>query len=215
MNNLCYKFKRDFFNKFKQMKFGIIIYGSNIFEEISSDLDLCIVGENITEQEKREIKEMVIQFHNSNKLKLDDEVPYNNKLFFSYEEIINAIIYNPFIINGKINIRKIQKDKQFLSSIEMRKRLIINILTTKHIMINCDISKMQIAKNMAWDLILKVIIEYSSIKTLEPDVILKNLYYDSKNNVEGEMFLGYKKGNMKKEEYLLKEIKQALIRNKL
>ena len=215
MNNLCYKFKRDFFNKFKQMKFGIIIYGSNIFEEISNDLDLCIVGENITEQEKREIKEMVIQFHNSNKLKLDDEVPYNNKLFFSYEEIINAIIYNPFIINGKINIRKIQKDKQFLSSIEMRKRLIINILTTKHIMINCDTSKMQIAKNMAWDLILKVIIEYSSIKTLEPDVILKNLYYDSKNNVEGEMFLGYKKGNMKKEEYLLKEIKQALIRNKL
>lgn len=185
MNNLCYKFKRDFFNKFKQMKFGIIIYGSNIFEEISSDLDLCIVGENITEQEKREIKEMVIQFHNSNKLKLDDEVPYNNKLFFSYEEIINAIIYNPFIIDGKINIRKIQKDKYFLSSIEMRKRLIINILTTKHIMINCDTSKMQIAKNMAWDLILKVIIEYSSIKTLEPDVILKNLYYDSKNNVEG------------------------------
>lgn len=215
MNNLCYKFKRDFFNKFKQMKFGIIIYGSNIFEEISSDLDLCIVGENITEQEKWEIKEMVIQFHNSNKLKLDDEVPYNNKLFFSYEEIINAIIYNPFIINGKINIRKIQKDKQFLSSIEMRKRLIINILTTKHIMINCDTSKMQIAKNMAWDLILKVIIEYSSIKTLEPDVILKNLYYDSKNDVEGEMFLGYKKGNMIKEEYLLKEIKQALIRNKL
>ena len=106
MNNLCYKFKRDFFNKFKQMKFGIIIYGSNIFEEISSDLDLCIVGENITEQEKREIKEMVIQFHNSNKLKLDDEVPYNNKLFFSYEEIINSIIYNPFIINGKINIRR-------------------------------------------------------------------------------------------------------------
>lgn len=215
MNNLCYKFKRDFFNKFKQMKFGIIIYGSNIFEEISSDLDLCIVGENITEQEKREIKEMVIQFHNSNKLKLDDEVPYNNKLFFSYEEIINAIIYNPFIINGKINIRKIKKDKHFLSSIEMRKRLIINILTTKHIMINCDKSKMQIAKNMAWDLILKVIIEYSSIKTLEPDVILKNLYYDSKNNVEGEMFLGYKKGNIKKEEYLLKEIKQALIRNNL
>lgn len=206
MNNLCYKFKRDFFNKFKQMKFGIIIYGSNIFEEISSDLDLCIVGENITEQEKREIKEMVIQFHNSNKLKLDDEVPYNNKLFFSYEEIINAIIYNPFIIDGKINIRKIQKDKYFLSSIEMRKRLIINILTTKHIMINCDTSKMQIAKNMAWDLILKVIIEYSSIKTLEPDVILKNLYYDSKNNVEGEMFLGYKKGNIKKEEYLLKKL---------
>ena len=215
MNNLCYKFKRDFFNKFKQMKFGIIIYGSNIFEEISSDLDLCIVGENITEQEKWEIKEMVIQFHNSNKLKLDDEVPYNNKLFFSYEEIINVIIYNPFIIDGKINIRKIQKDKYFLSSIEMRKRLIINILTTKHIMINCDTSKMQIAKNMAWDLILKVIIEYSSIKTLEPDVILKNLYYDSKNNVEGEMFLGYKKGNIKKEEYLLKEIKQALIRNNL
>ena len=215
MNNLCYKFKRDFFNKFKQMKFGIIIYGSNIFEEISSDLDLCIVGENITEQEKWEIKEMVIQFHNSNKLKLDDEVPYNNKLFFSYEEIINVIIYNPFIIDGKINIRKIQKDKYFLSSIEMRKRLIINILTTKHIMINCDTSKMQIAKNMAWDLILKVIIEYSSIKTLEPDVILKNLYYDSKNNVEGEMFLGYKKGNIKKEEYLLKKIKQALIRNNL
>ena len=114
MNNLCYKFKRDFFNKFKQMKFGIIIYGSNIFEEISSDLDLCIVGENITEQEKREIKEMVIQFHNSNKLKLDDEVPYNNKLFFSYEEIINAIIYNPFIIDGKINIRKIQKEEHVL-----------------------------------------------------------------------------------------------------
>lgn len=138
MNQLCKDFKTEIFTTFPNLNLGIIIYGSNVFKANSSDLDVCIIGDNICEEDKKTIKEKVIEFHNKHNLRIDQEVPYENKLVFSYQEIKEAIIDHPFMEKGITIINPILKTKEFLASEEMRKRLIINILTTKHISINCN-----------------------------------------------------------------------------
>ena len=213
MNSLCVNFKTEMYNEFPNLDFGIIIYGSNIFNINSSDLDVCIIGDNISVIDKEKITKKVIEFHKKYNLKIDQEVPYENKLVFSYQDIKDAIINNPFVNKGIISINPIVKTTEFLSSIEMKKRLILNILTTKHITINCK-KIINEYENKAWDIILNTIIEYASLNDLSPKNILKNLYCDDYTRNEGEMFLGYKNNNIEKEKHLIKQIKKALKRYK-
>lgn len=213
MNSLCVNFKTEMYNEFPKLDFGIIIYGSNIFDINSSDLDVCIICDNISNDDKEKITKKVIEFHHKYNLKIDQEVPYENKLIFSYQDIKDAIIDNPFVDRGIISINPIVKTNEFLSSIEMKKRLILNVLTTKHITINCKKIINEYEKK-AWDVILNTIIENASLNDLSPENILKNLYRDVCTGNEGEMFLGYKNNNIKKEKHLVKQIKKALKRYK-
>lgn len=213
MNSLCVNFKTEMYNEFPKLDFGIIIYGSNILDINSSDLDVCIICDNVSNDDKEKITKKVIEFHHKYNLKIDQEVPYENKLIFSYQDIKDAIIDNPFVDRGIISINPIVKTKEFLSSIEMKKRLILNILTTKHITINCKKIINEYEKK-AWDVILNTIIENASLNDLSPKNILKNLYRDVYTGNEGEMFLGYKNNNIEKEKYLVKQIKKALKRYK-
>lgn len=213
MNSLCVNFKTEMYNEFPKLDFGIIIYGSNILDINSSDLDVCIICDNVSNDDKEKITKKVIEFHHKYNLKIDQEVPYENKLIFSYQDIKDAIIDNPFVDRGIISINPIVKTKEFLSSIEMKKRLILNILTTKHITINCKKIINEYEKK-AWDVILNTIIENASLNDLSPKNILKNLYRDVCTGNEGEMFLGYKNNNIEKEKYLVKQIKKALKRYK-
>jgi len=130
-------FKTEMYNEFPELDFGIIIYGSNSLSINSSDLDVCIIGDNISSKDKERITKKVIEFHYNNNLKIDQEVPYENKLILSYQDIKEAIIDNPFVNRGIVSINPIIKTQEFLASKEMKKRLILNILTTKHISINC------------------------------------------------------------------------------
>lgn len=213
MNSLCMNFKTEMYNEFPELDFGIIIYGSNSLSINSSDLDVCIIGNNISAKDKERITKKVIEFHYNNNLKIDQEVPYENKLILSYQDIKEAIIDNPFINRGITSINPIVKTEEFLSSKEMKKRLILNILTTKHISINCK-KIIKVYEKKAWDIILNTIVENASLNDLSPQNILKNLYCDSNTGNEGEMFLGYKNDNIEKEKHLIKQIRKALKRYK-
>ena len=211
MNSLCLKFKNEMYNEFPKLNFGIIIYGSNILDINSSDLDVCIICDNICTKDKEKITKKVIEFHHENNLKIDQEIPYDSKLILSYRDIKEAINDNPFVNRGIVSINPIVKTEEFLASKEMKKRLILNILTTKHISINCK-KNIKEYEDKAWDLILNTIIEYASLNDLSPENILNNLYCDANTGNEGEMFLGYKNNSKEKEEYLIKQIKKALNR---
>ena len=100
------------------MDFGIIIYGSNILDTNSSDLDVCIICDNICAEDKEKITKKVIEFHHENNLKIDKEVPYESKLILSYQDIKEAIIDNPFVNRGIVSINPIVKTKEFLASKE-------------------------------------------------------------------------------------------------
>lgn len=213
MNSLCLKFKTEMYNEFPRLDFGIIIYGSNISDTNQSDLDVCIICDNICNKDKEKITKKVIEFHHENNLKIDNEVPYESKLIVSYKDIKDAIIDNPFVNKGIVSINPIVKTEEFLASKEMKKRLILNILTTKHISINCK-KIIKEYEEKAWDLILNTIVEYASLNDLSPENILKNLYCDANTGNEGEMFLGYKNNNIEKEKHLIKQIKKALNRYK-
>lgn len=212
-NSLCLKFKNEMYNAFPKLDFGIIIYGSNILDANSSDLDVCIICDNICAEDKEKITKKVIEFHHENNLKIDQEVPYESKLILSYQDIKEAIIDNPFVNRGIVSINPIVKTEEFLASKEMRKRLILNILTTKHISINCK-KVVKKYEEKAWNLILNTIIEYASLNDLSPENILRNLYCDANTGNEGEMFLGYKNNSIEKEKHLIKQIKKALNRYK-
>ena len=116
MNSLCLKFKNEMYNEFPKFNFGIIIYGSNILDINSSDLDVCIICDNICTKDKEKITKKVIEFHHENNLKIDQEVPYESKLILSYQDIKEAINDNPFVNRGIVSINPIVKTEEFLAS---------------------------------------------------------------------------------------------------
>lgn len=62
MNSLCSKFKNEMYNEFSNLDFGIIIYGSNILDTNQSDLDVCIICDNICAEDKEKIIKKLYSF---------------------------------------------------------------------------------------------------------------------------------------------------------
>lgn len=201
------------YREFPKLDFGIIIYGMNIFDINSSDMRVCIVCDKIGNDDKEKMTKKVIEFYHKYNLKLDHEVPYGNKFIFSYQDIKEAVINNPFVNRGIISINPVVKSEEFLSSVEMKKRLILNILTRKHVTINCRKTIKDYEKK-AWDVIIDTIIEYAGLNDLSSENILRNLYCDFYTGNKGEMFLGYENNNVENEKHLIYQIKKALKRYK-
>ena len=207
MNIICKKYVNMIKEKYSDIIDTIIIYGSNIYEGNLSDLDVCIIVQNITHREKRNIINDTIKFHLNNGLKLDEEIPFSNKLVYSLNDIDNAITDSPFYDNGKILINRIKKTKSFLNSEEMKNRLIINILTTDHVVIGKSVSEYE---KRAFKMIIDVIINYFKLSNPNVDDILRHMYKNEYTGDEGEMFLGYKTNHPDKEKYLVKKIMECL-----
>ena len=141
MNKICEKYCNEVKKIYGKYIESIIIYGSNIYNVNSSDLDLCLILNYRTEKLDDSIIEFTKKFHKDNNLKLDEEVPYKNKLIYTFNELEDSIKNSPFYLNEKPIIKDIVKDSDFLSSLEMKKRLLINILTTDHVTIGKSIKK--------------------------------------------------------------------------
>ena len=194
-------------NKFSYVINSIVIYGSNIYNTNSSDLDVCLIVNKCDEKLKEKIIDETISFHKKNGLKIDEEIPHSNKLIYTFDEIDEALNKSPFYVNGKAIIKDINKNKQFLSSKEMKQRLIINILTTDHLVVGKNINKYE---QKAFKLIMKVIIEYYNLENPTYKDILNCMYKNIYTGAEGELYLGYKKNYPAKEKYLINKIKEYL-----
>lgn len=204
-NNYCSLIKTKFSDRIK----SIIIYGSNIYNENSSDLDVClIVDKNDPELQESIIKE-TLNFHKENNLKIDEEIPHTNKLIYTIEEIEETLNNPPFYENGKVIIRDIVKDKEFLSSKKMKQRLLLNIFTTDHLTIGESTANYELK---AFKIILDVIVIYFKIENNSEDEILECMYTNRYTGTTGEMYLGYKKNYQEKEKYLRKKIHETLIK---
>ena len=208
MNKVCKKYCDEVKKRYGKYIESIIIYGSNIYNLNSSDLDLCLVLNYKILKIEKEIIEFTIKFHEENNLKLDEEVPYENKLLCTFDEIEDAIMNSPFYIDGKASIKDIVKTKEFLSSKEMKKRLLINILTTDHITIGKSTKKYE---DEAIKLMIKVIKEFYHIQKIDAESLIEYFYTNPKTKNSGEMYLGYKNNRLQKHEYLLKTIKENII----
>ena len=205
MNKICDKYCNMINSKYGKLIKSIIIYGSNIYNESNSDLDICLIVDKCSEKIKNEIICSTKKFHEDNGLKIDEEVPFDNKLIYTYEEIENVLANPPFYNNGEVVINKIVKTKEFLSSEEMKKRLLLNILTTDHLTIGNSTIEFE---KKAFDIIVNVIIKYYNLKNPTVNQLLNCMYVNQFDGSEGEMYLGYKKNYKEKEQYLIDKLKE-------
>ena len=186
---------------------AIVVYGSNIYKGIKSDLDFCIICENETSMNIDIIIEIVKKFHVKYGLMLDEEVPYTNKLLYSKSEVI-SLTEDKFPFKdkyGNYHIADTNKDHQFLSSEDMHYRLLLNILTTDKRIYSENEELIDFIQNYSFkakSLLYTAIINYFKVSTNDLASILQLFYQNPKSGKFGEDYLGYKKGNMQKELYL-------------
>ncbi len=207
MNKICNDYIDLIQKNYKGYVDTLIIYGSNIYNVSSSDLDVClIVNKNGARIKKRLISE-TINFHKLNKLKVDEEIPFDNKLIYTWNEITYTLNNNPFYQNEKYEIKDIEKTKEFLSSKEMKQRLLLNILTTDHVTIGKSVDKYE---KKAFSLIVNTLIKYYNLNNPSYLEILDCMYKNKYTGSEGEMYLGYKRNHQQKEDFLIKKIKEVI-----
>lgn len=207
INRLCRDYCDMITSNYNKIIESIIIYGSNIYNCSSSDLDVCIIINKYDKALQDEIIKITKKFHMLNKLKIDEEIPFENKLIYSKDEVLDTLEYSPFVFDGKIIIKDIVKTKEFLGSAEMKKRLLLNILTTDHLTIGKNTDEYE---RKALRIIFKTIKEYYLLTEVDVENILPYFYKNPYTGAEGEMYLGYKKNRAEKEMYLRKKLGELL-----
>ena len=189
----------------KNINPDILLYGSTVYGKISSDLDISFIVEKFDSKDYEKIKNLTIEFQKQHKMNLDEEVPYSSKLIYTDADVEYMLRNTPFKkINGVYRITPIEKTAEFLSSKEMKYRLLLNILTTRSLLLQGNSQKINIYKQKAWDLLVKVIISYNQLSEINLYHFIELLYRDEKTKQDGEMFLGYKT-NIKQKKFDLED----------
>lgn len=207
MNKICKDYCDLIQAKFFDTIQSIIFYGSNIYDDNSSDLDVCVIVRKNNPQLQEKIINETLKFHLIHNLRIDDEVPHTNKLVYTIDEIEETLNNPPFYENGIVVIHDIVKNMKFLSSKEMKQRLLLNILTTDHLTVGESTKDYEIR---ALRIILDVIINYFKIDDKSETEILECMYQNKYTGATGEMYLGYKKDHKEKDKYLRKKIHEIL-----
>ena len=192
---------------------NILMYGSTVYGMVSHDLDISFIVRSFNQEEYEKIRERTIEFQTSHNMELDQEVPYSSKLVYTDSDVEFMLKNTPFQrVNGIYVISPIEKTPEFLSSKEIKYRLLLNILTTSSILLQWEKAKIEEYKKKAWDLLVQVIISYNQLSEIDIDHFLKLLYRDEKSNQEGEMFLGYKTNIRQKQLDLEEDCERTLER---
>lgn len=113
-------------------------YGSSVLGSPTSDFDLLIVTyERLPKSAQDQFINDLITLHHDTNRTLDEEVPYDTKLFYTHEEVGESLTL-PFIRPvepGKIDVRyldQMHEDDTYFESPEMKQRLVFNALTSPH-----------------------------------------------------------------------------------
>lgn len=171
----------------------ILLYGSTVYGKVSSDLDVSMIVKKFTQKDFKRIEELTKKFQIEHDMTLDDEVPYSSKLVYTEAEVEYMLRNSPFKkVNGIYRISPIEKTTEFLSSEEMKYRLLLNILTTRSLTLRGNSKRIDTYRQKAWDLLVRVILSYNELSEVDLDRFIGLLHKDEKSNQEGEMFLGYK-----------------------
>ena len=189
-----------------------ILYGSSVFGVNGHDLDMCFVSEKtLLTEELEELINIIKFYHYKYNLSIDEEVPYQNKVVYSKNFIDDTFINGPFpIINGQYQIPKIVKTKDFLSSTIMRKRLLLNVLTTKYIVLNGDLKEIKNYSKKAYEYMIRVLISYANLDNFSENDLYNVFIKDPYLKVEGELYLGYKTNFKERIDFLKSNINISL-----
>ena len=210
MNDRINKLYNDYSQRIKEAfpesKIIIISFGSFAYGFDTSDFDVCNIFDYYGKKEKEKIKDVTINFHIDNNLKIDNDVPFENKCIFSFDDIRKVIKNPPFpIISDKYYISPIIKKAEYLSSIEVKDRILLNILTSKMVPINGHLDKIYKFTEEAWETIIRVIFSNIGNKPLDQKMFLNHMYKNPIGNEKGKDYLGYCTNKKHVLDYLIKE----------
>ena len=172
----------------------VCVYGSYASGHYTtkSDIDLFIAAEHHGQDEFERARDTVRELHRAFGLPLDDEVPYENKLIVSYDDVRGAIALHPFINEDGYAVPPVEKSEEFLSSRAIRLRLILNALTTPHVCISGNVQLFDSFKGEA-EQALVVLAHGLLKKTPASHSELVMVLIQGTEGENGEMYLGYKK----------------------
>lgn len=192
LNDIIEKYKKIIIKEYGDLT--LILYGSAVYGINNSDLDICYLSnKKLSEKRFKALKDMTRKFHLDNGLKIDEEVPYDNKLVYSINMIRNTFKEPPFpYINGNFVINPILKSKNYLSSVEMSKRLLLNILTVHYNIVFGNEEQVKKFSEEAWNIIIRVVLSYAKKNEVTIEELVSLLYEDPYSHATGELYLGYK-----------------------
>ncbi len=170
----------------------VLLYGSSVEGADTSDFDVCSVLHHYGPAEVDLIKRLTIDFHVQNGLKIDDEVPFEQKCVYSYHDIEMVLNIPPFPIRrGKFYIPDIQKSPQYLSSREMKFRLLLNILTTHARVLTGNERIIDGYRRRAWATLIGIIYSYTGNRPMSVQECVAAICRDPHDGRHGEEYLGY------------------------
>lgn len=184
-------------------------YPSHSFSE-NSDLDFFCGLEKYSEQDLRSLIAYIVDFYEKKGIPLDEEVPFGNKILATHEEIESAINLGWFkFTDGRMIIPNIEKTQAFLSSLPIKKRLILNALTTPHFVFWVNFNKYKNYLTSAEkNIVLMAIIIINKTKFTLNEILSTLTVWE--NWEEWEDYLGYKRDNLLVIDYLGNLIKRQI-----
>lgn len=191
----------------------LILYGSAACGKTTSDFDFCFVRETPRAGDAARIEQAALNFHHKNGLKVDEEVPYSNKLLYSKKDLVQAVYFGPFEKkDGLPQIDPIEKTPEFLSSPQIKKRLLFNMMTTPSRLLLGDEALFNRYKTVAFETLVDIMFSYEHALPMSQQGLLSRLLTDSRSGRSGEDFLGYKKEKPAVVSYLTEQIDDSFVR---
>lgn len=186
-------FAKDYFQD--RAYFGCA-YGSYPSEtaQADSDLDVFFAAPDVTPDDIRSFTEFIVKYHIDHALMQDEEVPYDNKLAVSYDDIDKAVQLKGLSEeNGRIVVPRVIKEKSFLASLPVRYRLLFNALTSPHEFFGKDFEVYQSFRAIAENQLVRVALDLLGLYDAVTVESLRESLLRNQQGEEGEMFLGYKR----------------------
>lgn len=193
---------------FKGRDYFVLVYGSYASDDFTdeSDLDLFVATDKHNKADFKKLCDFVIGLHIRNNLKINEEVPYENKLIVSYDDAMSAFNLKAFPRkkSGYI-IPPVTADKKFLASKEVRFRIILNALTSPNQFICGSSERYNLFKKRAESAIIKLAYGIAGTKKLTKREILDILLRGPNGEKSGD-YLGYRDYRPRVVSYLKKLI---------
>lgn len=191
---ICKDIDSYFIENLEGGEYFACIYGSYATgkQDINSDIDIIFALPKINKKTYSHFENFIKDYHLKNNLKIDNEVPFSNKLMISYSDFKDAALLKGLVIKDRVvNVPRIVKSKKFLASKEVKLRLAYNSITSPHVLLGTDEATYQMIRQIAEQnlLVLAKALNVSKINTTNN---LISVLLEDDNGVNGEMYLGYK-----------------------
>ena len=193
----------------------LCVYGSSVYkpQPNHSDVDmLCAVPDtHVNSVDVSQLGKIIHDAHITYGHKVDQEVPYANKLLYSFSDLGDAVKLKAFERTGfgTILVQDILKEPEFLASRQVKLRLGLNALTTPNIVVGTTGRAEKAFTELAGLAVTALGISLNGALECRVSDIVGRLC-TSGSGATGEMFLGYKEDHVAVMKHLQTTVDRSL-----